>query len=1807
MVDIADLGAIDEDVPFNNTVADNLIEAFDGAASDIEGQTSSRSTHVKTAMGVFRGHFSELFSSNASVASADATELADRLREVATGARTLKEEARKEQQRRTTAREWKQRRDDRNALEEFGDWISGGAEDPPVGPPADEPSIPVSESKNGARENPPPGGGGSGGGGTSSARPDDLRSFAKGSADLNGDLKGRPGTLTGHLESFAADCRWGRLSADGVVTGFTKWLTANGEDVKWANTVADAFARAGSDGSVVTLSNSALALALKAAGVAATRQDLTIDPPEAYGHPPTTGYADDPVNTATGNFVESEVDLGFGGAAANLTFRRTYNAVDDGSGAFGPGWSSLLDVRLELADDGATMVLPDGRQVRFPRLADRWDRAVGENLWLDRVESESGSVLVACDNKGQRWSFSSAGLWLAVTRGPGSTVSTERDAAGRLVRLVHERGRWIELAWSDGRVAGVRSSDRRQMDYGYDDAGRLISATGPVGTRSYRWNDAGLIGTVVDADGIVEVDNTYDEGRRVASQRSPYGRQTRYVYLPGRTTVVSDLDGERSNTWIADERGRLIGLVDAAEHRQSMSYDAHGNLVSVTERDGSVTTHGYDERGRKVRTRTPSGADLTFGYDEADRVTTVVAESGGVAHYEYAGDGRNPSLIIDPEGGRSELSWADGLLRRLTDPTGVTMRFGYNDHGDLISVTNAADNVARLERDAGGRVTAAITPSGARSTYHYDPAGLLGSRRDPNGGIWRYEHSAGGKITAIIDPLGGRTELEYGPHGQPTKTIDPLGRAVTRRFDDLGNVAGVELPDGSSWRFVHDAMSRLSEAIDPAGERWRREYDANGTLVSLTDPTGVRRDLSTDREGNTAELSEPGSATGVRYDALGRPVATEQVDGTAELTSYDRCGRPVEQVDGEGGLTLLHRDPAGRVIERVSPSGGSTHYEYDKCGRLAAVTEPDGGRTAREYDADGRLVRQVSPTGEVAWAEYDAMGWLVARFVPGRGLSRYSRDLIGRIIRSSDTWHGRRSFRYDAAGQLVETVNGNGGVTRYEYDERGRVTMITDPLGAVTRRSYDVMDRLVAETDPLGRTTSCTYDSAGRPDSQTDPSGRRYAWTYDDAGRDAELLIDGRVVSSISRDLRRRRVVITDRTDPDRPTEHELTWNRRNQLISRRRGDRRIEWTYDADARRATMVGPDGQQTRYERDAAGRVIAVEHPRLGRATFRYDGSGRLTQAGAGDIIQTWRHADGFVVEHSLTRPEGSARTTIERDQWGRIAAISGDSGRRAFGYDEAYQLIEERADDGAVSTWRYDRAGRLVAEALSGAQREYSYDTAGQLTATRAGDERVSHGYDESGRRIRSESSAGRVRELGWSETGWLSSITDRDADGAVRTTELRVDSLGELCRVDDAETWWDSAAGYAPGLVQAGDTPVVHTPGGLTGIGADWETPGWRTARSAGADPWSADPVAQLLAGTGSGGLGIGSAGELTIAGLEWMGARAYDPATRGFLSMDPLDPAPGAGWSGNPYSYAGNDPLHAVDPTGRSPVTDDELKAYAASDDTPMGAVGEWVGDNWEYLAGGAMVLAGGVLMATGVGGPAGMMLISGGLDVVVQKATTGEVNWGQAALSTALGAWGGVAAAGKLGAKTLLQKAVVGGMVSGGTNGAVTSAYGYYTGPGPHSLSGALKASAMGAGMGTVTGGAGAAFGHGANALGTKYLPRTSVPPRPTVYDEARGLMGNPGDTVVLGRQPDTAVAADWDGHVVLQSDNWSMSLNDNFIQSTIDYQRPVYLASQIDGNMIQEAGDYAGQPTIFARELDQLRSAGYTREGDYLMPPP
>lgn len=744
-----------EPTGYSYGAADALTTAVNNLAGAIDGQTASRASYVGTAQLEFRGYFADAFGNNADIASRSATDLVRALRGLVGFIAELRQAAKDEDKRRADAKAWdeRQRLREENGFEGFKHDVAsffGFGDDPEPPPPEPEPQCTAEEVRVKGRDIPAPGGSNS----MSSAAPADLRAFQSGIQSLDGVITPKAATFSSALSSYETGCNpcWGTLNAQALVTAVNDWLNANQTDADWAGMVAAQFEAAGSGSTVVTLSDASIAAALQAAGINVTRDDFTIGAYSAIGTPPTNGFADDPVNTATGNFLEPETDLPFAGAAQSLKLTRTYNSLDPRLGVFGLGWASVLDLRLEIDDEGAVFVMDDGRQIHFPRCGAGWDRGVGENYWLSAesrsslpvLAAEPGEVLVVRDNTGAWWAFTATGRWLATGHGPGTGVLVHRDDDGQITRLAHERGRYLDVEYVGDRVAYAAASDGRRMEYLYDDQRRLIGARDLVGVRSYRWNEQGLVDQVISAAGVVECENSYDPNGRVIEQLTSVGRRVRFAYLGGRVTSVSDPDGSATNTWIADQKGRVVGIIDADGNRQSMSYDRFGNLVSVTERDGQVTVHGYDERGRKVRAVTPEGADITYGYDEYDRVSTVVTASGGVVSYSYADAvDRNPSLIVDPVGGRTRLTWRQGLLTEVIDPMGVRVSFDYDASGDLIGTINAVGDRASLIRDHTGRVVEAITPSGSRTRYSYDQQGLLVSRKDPDGGVWRFRAWSG--------------------------------------------------------------------------------------------------------------------------------------------------------------------------------------------------------------------------------------------------------------------------------------------------------------------------------------------------------------------------------------------------------------------------------------------------------------------------------------------------------------------------------------------------------------------------------------------------------------------------------------------------------------------------------------------------------------------------------------------------------------------------------------------------------------------------------------------------------------------------------------------------------------------------------------------------------------------------------------------------------------------------------------------------------------------------------------------------------
>ena len=1107
-------------------------------------------------------------------------------------------------------------------------------------------------------------------------------------------------------------------------------------------------------------------------------------------------------------------------------------------------------------------------------------------------------------------------------------------------------------------------------------------------------------------------------------------------------------------------------MVDAHGGQVSMTYDSFGNMVRCVDRAGNVTSHRYDQRGRLTHTDLPTGGTIDCSWDDLDRLVSTTLANGARTTLDYDSTNRDPVRVTDPCGGVTCLEWKDGLLLRATNPVGVSLRFSYDHHADLVSIENAHGEASHLIRDDAGRIVETISPGGVTTRFGYDDAGHLATVVTPDGATWAHRHDVAGRLIELVAPDSGVTKWEYRPDGQIARVIDPLGRVIERSYDDLGNVAGMQLPDGSAWGFAYDALSRLTHVMAPDAAQWTYAYDVDGNLSGVTDPAGFTR-LFTD--GLTASITSDGHGRQlhrVDVDPYGLPAAVTDVTGAQQIVTRDLCGRPVEFQDESGAVTHVERDLAGRIVALVSPTGLRTSYSYDACGRMVDVTDPVGRVTRYSYTPDFQVATVTDPTGETARYEYDVMGRVVLSHVPGAGVSQYRYDPCGRLVFSCDLVHGPRHFSYDRAGQLVTATNPAGGVSRYDYDRCGRLVTRTDPTGGLTMYRHDECGRMISVIDPLGRVTEYTWDKTGDLAAITRPDGTVVSHRLSPKG--VEEYIDDQLVSRTLVTSTTRTVTIDDYTNPTSPWRHLFEYDPRGLLLTHNivpvPGNESIvdeepitsseQWWYDAEGRRVRHLTLTGDSIDYAYTNTGELGSIRHSRLGEVSLEWDAAGRLAKLGSPLGQQQWGYTNGFVTSHTSSR--GS--TTISRDEMGRVLQVNAPHGDFRYGYDDSGSLTSADGPDGSSRRWVYDTAGRLVTTTCQDAGTSqtchYDYGLAGELVARvmqlEPSDSTVEtyYRYDPCGRRTEAASSAGMREEFRWDSRGWLAGVRIVDP---TRSQEFitHVDTFGCLTDVSSptgrTPITWDLAADE-PGLVQVGGISALPLPDGgvLTPLSADSDQARpWRQPAINPLDPYTLiqEPLTADVSMAG---------GHLGVADLVWMGARVYDSATASFLTTDPLAAPPGSLWEATSYGYAATNPLALADPLGLRPVTDAQMRQFAGTIDT-RNLWDRHIRNvfSWETLGGVGLATIGGALMCFGAEVP-GAMLIGAGGNMVFQQVVHGHVDYGEVALSGALAPVGGsgLSEIAGLGTRTLLTR----GIEAGATQVYVMGNYHWATSPGPH-----------------------------------------------------------------------------------------------------------------------------------------------------------
>jgi hypothetical protein len=134
-----ELKGIEEDVKFNWAGATSLERELRATAGTLDSQVPQRNGYASHAREEWRGLYSRQFAQRMRICTADAGRLSEAMTLAANQVNELAAAARREQERREKAREWKREQDNESTLNKVGDFLFGEDDKPPIPPPEPPP------------------------------------------------------------------------------------------------------------------------------------------------------------------------------------------------------------------------------------------------------------------------------------------------------------------------------------------------------------------------------------------------------------------------------------------------------------------------------------------------------------------------------------------------------------------------------------------------------------------------------------------------------------------------------------------------------------------------------------------------------------------------------------------------------------------------------------------------------------------------------------------------------------------------------------------------------------------------------------------------------------------------------------------------------------------------------------------------------------------------------------------------------------------------------------------------------------------------------------------------------------------------------------------------------------------------------------------------------------------------------------------------------------------------------------------------------------------------------------------------------------------------------------------------------------------------------------------------------------------------------------------------------------------------------------------------------------------------------------
>ncbi|MDM3871792.1 RHS repeat-associated core domain-containing protein [Porticoccus sp. W117] len=554
-----------------------------------------------------------------------------------------------------------------------------------------------------------------------------------------------------------------------------------------------------------------------------------------------------------------------------------------------------------------------------------------------------------------------------------------------------------------------------------------------------------------------------------------YNSNGQVLTKDGPRTDVSDV-----TTYTYDASGNLSTITNALGHvTQLTDYNGRGQPEKTIDSNGVETLFTYHARGWLLTStlKDPGGnsandAVTTYGYDNVGQITSITLANGAVMNYEYDG-ARRLTAVSNNLGERIEYT---------VDLAGNVTQEVIKDGGSTIvkSMTQTYDELSRLLTSVGA--------SNQTTSYGYDVNGNVTSITDGNNNQTTQSFDALDRLKDELKPLNQDISYGYDAQGNMNTVTDPKGLVTTYNYNGLGNLTSLVSPDTGTTSYTHDEADNRLTKTDAKGVTASYSYDALNRLTAVDYP------------GTTLDIT-------YGYDAgaygKGRLTSITDASGTRTFT-YDYFGNLASiSATGSASYTLSYGyTTAGQLNKITYPSGRTVDYTYNNQGEVNGATTTYNAQTQTlasnfTYQPFGPIKQFDYGNGIQLDRSFDQDYRLTSQSHGTVKANSYSYDNVDNITAVDDTLDGSRdqSFTYDALDRLTNAT-GVYGTLSYTYDATGNRQTITDNTGTDSY-TYDANSHRLLSTNNW----TYQYDANGNQVSKLDSSGNGLLYGYDDRNR----------------------------------------------------------------------------------------------------------------------------------------------------------------------------------------------------------------------------------------------------------------------------------------------------------------------------------------------------------------------------------------------------------------------------------------------------------------------------------------------------------------------------------------------------------------------------------------------------------------------------------------------------------------------------------------------------------------------------------